>query len=388
MHEIMTIFRKEMMDTLRDRRTLFVMVVLNILLTPALIVGLNQLQRATANNTIHVAVGHGSTAPALVRLIEQQPHIAVSTSNNVVGDVKDGKVDAGVIIAPTFGDRVASGTTGRVTIVSNSTQFSSQRAADAVTAALGSYRLSVVTERLQAKQINPAILNPIDQVAQDVASKQALAGFLLSLIVPMFLVVYAMGGMYTAMDGSAGEKERFTLEALLLSPATKLQITLGKLLAVTTVALSATVLGLISFFTAMKLFPLNGSGAPALSLPPSTIALIALLGILLSVGFSALELALGVMARSFKEAQSYITPLYLVAFIPTVALSSIPGFKPTAAFFVIPAVNAVLVFKEALLGTPDAGHIALTIISMALFCALCLAVTLRIFRDERVLLRA
>ncbi len=388
MREIMIIFRKEMMDTLRDRRTLFVMVVLNILLTPALIVGLNALQRSSANSTMHVAVANGAAAPALVRLLERQPHVAVTTSGNVVADVKNGKVDAGLIIAPDFSRRVAAGESGRVTIVSNSTQFSSSRAADSITAAATAYSHGVVTQRLQERQIDPTILTPVAQQAQDVASKQALAGFIISLIVPMFLVVYAMSGMYTAMDGSAGEKERFTLEALLLSPATKLQITLGKLLSVTLVALCATALGLLSFFVAMRLFPLTGSGTPALNLPASTIALIALLGILLSVGFSSLELALGVMARSFKEAQSYITPLYLVAFIPTVALASIPGLKPTAAFFVIPAVNAVLVFKEALLGSLDLLHVALTVVSMAAFCALCIAVTLRIFRDERVLLRA
>lgn len=387
MREIMTIYRKEMMDTLRDRRTLFVMVVLNILLTPALIVGLNALQRATANNAMHVVVANGTAAPALVRLLKEQPHMDVSASSNVVADVKSGKADAGVIIARDFSDHVAVGEAGHVTVVSNSTQFSSSRAATTVTDALNTYQQGIVTQRLQERHIDPTILNPIAQSAQDVASKQALAGFLLSLIVPMFLVIYAMSGMYTAMDGSAGEKERFTLEALLLSPATKLQITLGKLLAVTTVALCATALGLISFFVAMKLFPLNGSGTPSLNLPATTIALVALLGVLLAVGFSALELALGVLARSFKEAQSYITPLYLIAFIPVVALSSIPGIKPTGAFFVIPAVNAVLVFKEALLGTPDVGHVLLTVVSMAAFCVLCLAVTLRIFRDERVLLR-
>jgi len=240
------------------------------------------------------------------------------------------------------------------------------------------------------------VLSPVALTTRDVATKQALAGFLLSLIVPAFLVSYSMmGGMYTAMDIAAGEKERFTLEALLLSPATKLQITLGKLLAVSTVALVTIVLALTTLFVALEKAPLTSSGtgsganaAAALSLPMSSILLLVLLGALLALAFSALELALSILARSFKEAQSYVTPLYLVAFIPTFALAAIPGLKLATAFYLIPVVNAVLVFKEALVGTPAASHVLLTILTMLLFCLAAILVTLRTFNNERVLLRS
>jgi len=212
--------------------------------------------------------------------------------------------------------------------------------------------------------------------------------------VPAFLVSYSvMGGMYTAMDIAAGEKERFTLEALLLSPATKLQITLGKLLAVSTVSIITIVLALAALFVALEKAPLTattgtGGGGPALSLPMGSIALLALLGVLLALAFSALELALSILARSFKQAQSYVMPLYLVAFIPTFALAAIPGLKLATAYYLIPVINAVLVFKETLVGAPTASHVLLTILTMLLFCLAAILVTLRTFSDERVLLRS
>lgn len=393
MREIMTIWLKELRDTIRDRRTLMVMVLVPILLTPALIVGMNVLERAMASKPVHIAVSGDAAAPRLAQLLRRQPGVVVNPSANPTAAVKDGKADAGLIIAPDFAARITHGSTGRLTVVQDSTHTGSARALAAITTAQEEYRTLVVSGRLHAQGVNPALLNPVVATTQDVATKQALAGFLLSLFVPAFLVTYAIvGGMYTAMDTAAGEKERFTLEALLLSPATKLQITLGKLLAVSTVALCTIVLALAALFVALSKEPLAGgmgaSAAASLSLPAGSIALVVLLGALLALAFSALELALSIMARSFKEAQSYITPLYLVAFIPAFALAIIPGLKLAAGYYLIPVVNTVLVFKEALVGTPDALHVALTVLSMLLFCLVSVLITLRTFGDERVLLRA
>jgi sodium transport system permease protein len=179
------------------------------------------------------------------------------------------------------------------------------------------------------------------------------------------------------------------MEALLLTPATKLQITLGKLLAVSTVAVASVIIALAALFVALSRFPLVDTGTETtLSLGPAALAQVAVLGVLLAVSFAALELALGVFARSFKEAQNFITPLYLVALLPVVAIAVIPGFKPGLAFYLIPALNTVLVFKEALLGSGEVLHVVLSVATMLLFCAACVGVTLRIFSNERVLLRS
>jgi sodium transport system permease protein len=391
MRELIVIWLKELRDTIRDRRTLTVMVLVPILLAPALLIGMNALASSNANKPVHVAVSGAAAAPELVQFLRSQPQVIVDLRADPTVEVKDGNADAGLIIAPDFAGRIAAGKAGRIKVLTDATKLGSSRADAAITNALDQYRTQVVTNALRAHGMDPALLTPVDRVSVDIATKQALAGSVLSLLLPLFIVMYSMmGGMYAAMDLSAGEKERSTLEALLLSPASRLQITLGKLLAVSTVGICTVVLAVASLVVAMRQVPISLREGTDLSFSWSadTVALVVLLGILLAVAFAALELALGIFARSFKEAQNYITPLYLVAILPVAALASIPDFKPALAFFLIPALNAALVFKEALIGATDGVHVALTVATMLLFCLLAVGATVRIFSNEKVLLRS
>lgn len=391
MRELVVIWLKELRDTIRDRRTLTVMVLVPILLTPALLVGMNALANANANKPVHVAVAGATAAPEFIQFLRSQPKVLVDLRGDPLVAVKDGKADAGLIIAPHFADQITAGKAGRIQVVTDATKLGSSRADTAITNALDQYRTQVLTRVLRAHGMDPAILTPVDRVSVEVATTQALAGFVLSLILPLFIVMYSMmGGMYAAMDLSAGEKERSTLEALLLSPATKLQITLGKLLAVSTVGVCTVVLAVASLVVAMQQVPLSLREGTDISFTWSgdTIALVIVLGILLAVAFASLELALGIFARSFKEAQNYITPLYLVVIVPVSVLASVPDFKPAWAFFLIPALNTALVVKEALIGATDGVHVALTVATMLLFCLLAIGATVRIFSNEKVLLRS
>jgi sodium transport system permease protein len=122
-------------------------------------------------------------------------------------------------------------------------------------------------------------------------------------------------------------------------------------------------------------------------LDPRVIPLIFGLGITMALAFSALELALGILARSFKEAQSYITPLYLASFLPVVIINSIPGLQPPLALFLIPSVNAVLLFKEALLGQATLAHAVVTLVALLVFAAAAIGLTVNMFTREKVLLK-
>jgi sodium transport system permease protein len=391
MREILVIWLKELRDTLRDRRTLTVMVLAPILLTPALILGMNALAGSNESKPVHVAVAGAGAAPALVHFLRSQPQVIVDLRADPVAAVKNGKAGAGLIIAPDFDTRIASGKPGRLQVVTDATKMGSSRANTAITTAVDQYRLQVVTKALRAHGLDPAILTPVERVSVDVASNQALAGYVLSLILPLFIVMYSMmGGMYAAMDLSAGEKERSTLEALLLSPANRLQITLGKLLAVSTVGICSVVLAVVALVVALQQIPLSLREGTDLSFTWSAdaVALVALLGILLAVAFAALELALGIFARSFKEAQNYITPLQLAVIMPIAAVGIIADLKPDPVFFLIPAFNAALVFKEVLIGTTDGVHVLLTVASMLLFSLLAIGATVHIFGNETVLLRS
>jgi sodium transport system permease protein len=198
-----------------------------------------------------------------------------------------------------------------------------------------------------------------------------------------------VGGMYVAIDVSAGEKERKTLEALLVTPLSRLRIVTGKFLAVATTSIVSVVLSVTSMFGAFKIWPPN----PAFGIPASfnisiTTAIIMLgIGIILSIMFAALLLAVAIFAKSFKEAQNYITPFYLLAILPVSIFSSIPGFKPPLALFFIPSVNAVFLFKENLMGEFIASHIIITVASTILFAIAAIVIATKIFSRESVLFR-
>jgi sodium transport system permease protein len=143
-----------------------------------------------------------------------------------------------------------------------------------------------------------------------------------------------------------------------------------------------------SLYYSLQRWGVGGAPSGGASVPLSTLALMLLVGLLMAVAFSSLELALSIFARSFKEAQNYITPLYLLAFVPVVIVQTIPTLRPPLGLFLIPAINAVLVFKEALIGRADPTHVLLAGASLLVFAALAVAASTYVFTREQVLFKA
>jgi sodium transport system permease protein len=393
MRTILTIYRKELLDTIRDRRTLLVMIVMPLLLMPALMIGMNKLTASSLRAQSRVVVQGGGNAPQLIALLRSDKTLTLVSGTDATALVKDQKADVGLVIGPDFTRRLAAAQPAPLTVVSDESQASSALGAQRVQALIGTYEKTIADQRLHQRGIDPQVLDVVAIRTHNVASQQAMTGVVLSLILPMFLVIYAMmGGMYTAIDVAAGEKERNTLEALLLTPASKLEVTAGKLLAVTTTAFGTVVIAVGALAFSLQQWPLSTasevSTVSTANLLGGTLVIMLLLSALLAVAFSALELALSIFARSFKEAQNYITPLYLVALVPVVALTALPTLRPPLGLFLVPAVNAVLVVKEALVGRVDALHVVLSAASLLVFAAAAVAVSTYVFTREQVLFKA
>ncbi|GAC1430584.1 MAG: ABC transporter permease [Chloroflexota bacterium] len=388
------IYRKELLDTIRDRRTLLVMIVVPLLLMPALIVGLNKLTTSSARATARVAVSGTGYVPQLMALLRADSTLKVVTDGDPAALVRDQKADVGLVVGPAFAARLRASLPAPLTIVSDETQATSSLGAERVRAVLQAYQTRIAFGRLRARGVDPHLLEVVAIGTRNVASQQAMSGLILSFILPVFLVIWAItGGMYTAIDVAAGEKERNTLEALLMTPARKVEITIGKLLAVTSVAFVAMIAAVGSLAYSLQRWPLEGraaggpGGAAAASLPAATLAVMLGIGLLLALTFSSLELALSVFARSFKEAQNYITPLYLATLVPVSAINAIPTLRPATGLFLIPVISAVLVFKEALLGRMQLLHLLLSCASLAVFAAASVAAASYVFTRESVLFK-
>lgn len=402
--QVLTVWKKEVKDTVRDRRTLMSMLILPIVLMPALIVGVSKFtlyQTSQANKqTSKIAFANPKNAPEFVSFMERQDKISVVNVEDLQTAVKNKKIDAGIEIPSNFNSFLTAQKPVTLNVLHNTTNTADSTVLSRLTSDIALFNNSLLAERFRNEKINPSILVGVSISPTDVATEQERGGFFLGFIIPLFIVMWSIiGGQYTAIDVSAGEKERKTLESLLMTPISRLSLVAGKFLAVSTASLISVVASLSSLYFAVKYSGLTstvglntGSARSALgnlnlSLDPQALVLILIVSILLVLMFSALILSLGIFAKSYREAQSYISPAYIVVILPIVLVNSIPSFSPSNWFFAIPAINAVLLFKELLIGTYDLAHIGISIASLIVFSILAIFVATIIYSKENILFK-
>lgn len=406
MNGVGTVWHKEVVDTLRDRRTLIVMLVVPIVLMPALFIVMGKITKwqvkESLTQEITIAIAGERESESIVASLTMDTSVKIlSVPDRAACEAAvNGKTAAcGLVIAPGFDDIVRQNGKGAVVLIRKGSEFQSLTAAGRVQSALSMWRERVTRSRLEMRNVDPLLLQPIDIESADLASEKEKGGFILGFILPMLLVMWAlMGGMFTAIDVSAGEKERSTLETLIQSPASRVAIAIGKLGAIFTIAFGSIVVSMISFVGSFYLFPLElgekmgGGGAAAeggarIELTMELVILILGVSALLALAFAALQLAMGIYARTFKEAQNLINPLYLIVVMPVALLNAAPGFKPGPGWFAFPGVNAAFVFREALVGTYDPMHLGITVGTLTLFAAVSVTVAAWFFTREQVLFK-
>lgn len=393
MNAVVTVWKKEIKDTLRDRRTLATAVIMPIVLMPLIMVGSLKLQESQMKSLEQqeaiLAVANQSAAPQLIDFLKKQDKIKMSeVSSDFENKLKSGEIQTYITIPENFEGRLQKDEQVVVPLYQKSTDQKSTAAAQKVQAALLAYNQTLVAATLGAAGLDPKVLQIVAVEPKDIATEQEKGGFFLGMLLPMFIVVFSIaGGMYVAIDVSAGEKERKTLEALLVTPLSRFKIVAGKFLAVATTSATSVILSIASMYAAFKIWPPNIGMSMTFDLNATTVVLMVLLGIILSVMFAGFLLAVAIFAKSFKEAQNYITPFYILAIVPVSLFSYIPGFEPPLALFLVPSVNAVFLFKESLLGETNWLHIGLTVVSSLAGAAITIVIATKLFSKESVLFR-
>ncbi|MDD5039936.1 MAG: ABC transporter permease [Patescibacteria group bacterium] len=393
MGAIWTICKKELRDTIRDRRTLMTAIVMPIVFMPLIMIGSIKLQESQQKSAVEqvaqVAISDEAAAPALVEFLDNQDKIELKDApENFQEKIAAGELQTYLQVPADFQEQIAAGEPVTLNIYARSTDQKSLNAAQKVEAALALYRESITIGKLDEAGVNPGVLHSIVITRQDIASEQERGGYFLGLLLPMFIVLFSiMGGMYVAIDVSAGEKERKTLESILVTPLSRLSIVTGKFTAVATTAITSVVLSVGSMYAAFKLWPPNFGEAVAFDITLTTSLLMLGIGIILSVMFAGMLLAVAIFAKSYKEAQNYVTPFYLLAILPVSIFTSIPGFKPPLALYFVPPLNAVFVFKESLMGETSGLHVGITILVLLAAAAASIYIATKIFSREGVLFR-
>jgi sodium transport system permease protein len=395
LRHVKTVFLKEMLDTIRDRRTLLIMILVPILIMPALMLAgpiLENREREKTKETVYKIVINGKeNSPEFVRFLAENPKFKIVSSTKQKEDLLEGKINLVVTLSPGFSKALQAEKKTGLEIKYEGSQKISEVARLYFSQIIDSYSRQLVATRLSQRDLSSDFLEPIEIREKNIATMEQMNGLFLSLILPLLIIIWAIvGGMYTAIDVGAGEKERGTLEALLLVPPDRKTIVSGKFLAILTVAMVTIMLAISSMVFSMKVllpFLVEGAGNWKFNIPMKTIVLIFVVALLVTCFVAALELAISFFARSFKEAQNYITPLYMIAMLPAIILPFLQTFQPPLYVYGLPIINAMLLFRELFTGNTNWQHIVLVLISNIFYILLSLSFALKTFNKENVLFR-
>ena len=415
---IKRLYIKEMLDILRDRRALIAMIVVPIVLYPLLMLG--SIQAASLQvgklkeNTLVIGVQTEEIKLWLEAVLKDE---ADRVKQKQAGaDAEGEKIDKSgaiekfniIVVGPQNLEewvRTNAATVCGVMfdaprlpldwekwqqqvhaeVVADSAEISSSIAGARLKKALNRHGRFIVRARNEGKPewlINPLVVDEID-----VASAEKRGGGMLGQILPLILILMTItGAIYPAIDLTAGERERGTLETLMVCPIPVVEIIIGKFLVVASVALTGAALNLCSMGLTLQFGGFNealAAGAET-TIPARVLPVILLFLIPLAVLFSALMLAVCSFARTFKEAQNYVTPVIVCALVPA-GLAAMPGTELEGFMVVMPVGNMVLLTRELLLGNADAGTILIVMLSTCLYALTAVAVAVRVFGQEAVM---
>jgi sodium transport system permease protein len=391
---IRVVWFKEMLDTLRDRRTLWAMILGPVLIMPIFVIlpqKLLQGQMETqGQEPLRLAVSGADHAPGLMAYLEESGEVALVEVDDPAEAVRNEDAAVGLVVAEGFEAAVQEERPAEVQVLADESELTGGVQVGRLRELLASYSQAVVAERLAARGLDPTVIVPFAIESVNVATEQEMSGAFLGMMLPMFIVLWALvGGMYTAIDVTAGEKERLTLEPLLMTPVGRAQLVLGKLMAVVTTSVVALGLSVASMLVAFALVPLGEAEGQGLRLQvePGTALLLVLAALPIVLMFSALEMAVCILARSFKEAQNYIVPLQFVVLIPAVAVMVLPDLAPPLVGYAIPIFSTLVVLRDLFVGRAEAVPFAIMAGSALVYAALAVLLALRQFGRERVLFR-
>ena len=395
------VYRKELTEALRDRRTLISTIVVPLLLFPVMSVGFasvaSLLLGKAKEESAKVMVLGGANAPAVMEQLKKLNKVEiVPPADNWRDQIINKEVRAVVEVPPNFESALADQRPDKVMIYTYGGELKSSFAADKVEKRLTEYRDEVVKDRLAAKNLPNSVLKPFEVEQQNVAPPEKVGGAAIGGLIGYMVILLCMtGAMYPAMDLTAGEKERGTMETILSSPISRKDLVLGKFSLVlsaslATAALSVTSMG-VSFWVAQHFhaFDQADSGAKHTELAIHFTAALSvfLMALPIAVLFSAVLFTIALFAKTYKEAQSYLTPMTFLVIIPAVA-ALLPGIDLTPKLALVPILNVSLLCKELIAGTYHWNFIAIIFASTCVYAGAALFIAIKMFQRESVLFRS
>jgi sodium transport system permease protein len=401
-HDVFTVYRKELREALRDRRTLISSLLVPLILFPLLSIGVVALSveliGKAEQETQKVMVLGGPEAPNALETIRKMEKVEIVPATPDWKDkIVNKEIRAAIEIPMGFEASLTQQSPETIKIYKYEGELKSSISADSLERKLKEYRDKVVEARLASNNLPASVLKPFDIKQDNVAPPEKVGGAAFGgLIGYMVILLCLTGGMYPAMDLTAGEKERGTMETILSSPISRVDLVFGKFFLVlnaslVTAALSVLSMG-VSFWALrfVKAFDVSknpDAAAMQLRIGIGSVLSVFLMALPLAVLFSAALITISLFAKSYKEAQSYITPLMFLVIIPAVA-SMLPGVELSSKLALIPILNVSLLCKELVTGTYHWNYVILIFLSTCVYATVALFLAVKMFQREEVLFRS
>ena len=394
--KFLTIAKKELTDITRDRRTIIMMIVLPFVLIPGLFgvvytIQSQQAEKATEQQ-MKVSFFGQEYAPELYQAFADLDKVIILDqipADSVDSYIQNEYLDAAIYVNREYQESIDQNKQAPIIIKFKGTDsFGITR--DRIKSLLTAQENQIITKRMNQLNLKPDIVKAYQIEYKDVASTQEKLGKFAGGFLPYFFIIFGfMGAMYPALDLGAGEKERGTLETILSSPATRLDVVLGKFLVVMLAAITTAFIALGGMYFGIQTFPdIEPWVLEVVNVILSTKTVILMMSLIIPISafFSALLLGLSIYAKSFKEAQSIVGPLNIAIIFPAL-IGTLPGIELNAITSLIPILNVSLASKDIIAGTINPWYMVEVYLSLIVLAGLAIVWCVNWFNRESTIFR-
>ncbi len=394
MKNIFYIARKEFIDTIRDKRTLIVMIIVPLLLFPVVFTFLGNIQKSSMEEAyerkLKIGIVSESADPAFsdyISMNENAELINLSPGNNFGNIIKNDSLDAVLQVTGDMSAQMKDLRTVKIDFYFASTHEAVQ---ERVTNVIEKWEREVIDQRLTKLEIDKQVIDPVNLNNVDVATVQEKLGKYAGGLIPYVFIIFCfMGAMYPAIDLFTGEKERGTIETILTTPVNRIEILTGKMIVVVTTGIISALLAIVGLFLGLNFadtLPTQVVEVAGDILQVEFILLLLTMLLPLTIFFAGILIPVSIYAKSFKEAQSIITPINILVIVPAI-IGMLPGVELSLQTAPIPVVNIALATKDIVSGTIHYGYLSIVYGSLIIIAIASVLFSVKYFAKESNILR-
>jgi sodium transport system permease protein len=391
MRPIRAVFQKEVKDNFRDRRTLMSALIMGPVFGPilfAFVISLSLKQSLSdASQELDIPVIGQQNAINLVRFLASRNITAVEaplTRSAAIADVKNGLHDVVIVIPARFGEDLAKAIPATIEVISDQANRQAEKKARRARQALLAYSQQLASLRLSARGISPGIMRPLNVDVVDVSTPSGRSAILLGMLSYFFIFALLTGGMNLAIDATAGERERGSLEPLLCLPVRRNQLIYGKVLATCVFMALSLALSLTSFYFVLQFVPLEDLGMTPNFGPLEVVIAFFLLSPFALLGASLMTLVAS-FTKSYKEAQTWVSVVLLAPTLP-ILVASILMVRSSTELMLVPSLSQHLLLVALIKNEPlNLLNIAVSVTSTLIAGGVLMLICARLYRREGLL---